>query len=365
MAEEVPGHVLRRRPAAKPNVDFSDPVRLHDSPRLRIELVPMFVRRTQGDQLRVKLVRYRKPGMIQEPPISMDEQATRKLHQALGEHLALAGEQENGRFIALRIDDGKVQLGGLSPHAVASAMAKLLADQQIVSHLSSQDLGEQLFSAFRGALRLKELHTAVAALRNHLDSGEHDEHVYQLWCQRHSWAFGNAHVVNDRIRDISAGDQVDLLVPRLLGGFRDLIELKRPNHTVLNWDDAHNNWYFNAEVSKALGQCHRYLDVLHDDGRKGLTHAPDVVAYHPRATIVIGRSQDWPAAKHTALHGLNSRLAGISVMTYDHLLAQAERTLEIMSAEVGPDAVDLRDTANDEPYEGWDYDEWDYDQEPF
>ncbi|MEX2551881.1 MAG: DUF4263 domain-containing protein, partial [Actinomycetota bacterium] len=59
---------------------------------------------------------------------------------------------------------------------------------------------------------------------------------------------------------------------------------------------------------------------------------PEIVAYHPRATIVIGRSNDWPMDKLTALHGLNRRLNGIAVMTYDQLLAQGERLIEMVSS---------------------------------
>ena len=63
-----------------------------------------------------------------------------------------------------------------------------------------------------------------------------------------------------------------------------------------------------------------------------------MVAYHPRATIVIGRSHGWTDEQQRALHGLNRRLHGISVMTYDHLLAQGERLIEMMSPAEGADA---------------------------
>lgn len=66
----------------------------------------------------------------------------------------------------------------------------------------------------RGDTTPRELRTALNVLRQHLDEGETAENIYQRWCEKHGWAFGNAHVVNDRIRAISTGDQVDLLVPR-------------------------------------------------------------------------------------------------------------------------------------------------------
>jgi hypothetical protein len=102
---------------------------------------------------------------------------------------------------------------------------------------------------------------------------------------------------------------------------------------VLYYDEPHKNFYFSAEVSKAIGQCHRYLDVLHEVAANGLRDHPEIVAYHPRALIVIGRSQGWSEAKLRALHGLNRRLSGVMIMTYDHLLAQGERLLDILTSK--------------------------------
>lgn len=64
---------------------------------------------------------------------------------------------------------------------------------------------------------------------------------------------------------------------------------------------------------------------------QGLRDHPEIVAYHPRAIIVIGRSSDWDTEQLKALHGLNRRLSSLTVMTYDQLLAQGERLVEMLS----------------------------------
>ena len=135
------------------------------------------------------------------------------------------------------------------------------------------------------------------------------------------------------MREISTGDTLDILLPTVIAGYRDIVELKRPDMHVLYYDERHKNYYFSADVSKAIGQCHRYLDVLHEIAAKGLRDNPEIVAYHPRAIIVIGRSVGWEEAKLKALHGLNRRFSGITVMTYDHLLAQGERLVEMLSPD--------------------------------
>jgi hypothetical protein len=157
--------------------------------------------------------------------------------------------------------------------------------------------------------------------------------------------------MRDEVREISPGDHLDLLLPTVISGYRDIVELKRPDMPVLFYDEQHRNYYFSSDVSKAIGQCHRYLDVLQDAAAQGLRDHPEIVAYHPRAIIVIGRSVRWSKEQLRALHGLNSRLAGVTVMTYDQLLAHGERLIEMLSAgkiEESIDAIDGLQTIIDD-----------------
>jgi hypothetical protein len=323
MTEEI-----RRKRARSEAVDYSDPVELHDSSQLRIELIPFYI----GKTFAAKIIRYDKTEGGEQTAISLQPQPVRRLHEELGKHLAIA-EEDRGNYLVVRTDGSVDGIADLDLETIAQTITQLLRTEGVAQQLSRLDLGAEILRALRTEFRLRELRDSVAELTNHLREGIADEHAYQQWCEAHSWAFGNAYVVNDTLRNISATDQVDLLLPLNLGGFRDLIELKRPDTSVLNWDASHHNYYWTAESSRAIGQCHRYLDVLHSEvGDGGLRDSPEVVAYHPRATVVIGRSNDWGSQEHKALHGLNRRLSDISVITYDHLLAQARRTLELMES---------------------------------
>ena len=181
---------------------------------------------------------------------------------------------------------------------------------------------------------------------------ESGEQYYQEWCERNGWIFGNQYVMKDTERSISRNDNVDLLATSVVSGFRDIIELKKPTFTVLVRDASHESYYFSAEVSKAIGQCHRYLDVFSEEAVAGLRDNREIVAYHPRATIVIGRSNDWNDNQHRALHGLNSRMNGISILTYDHLLLQGRRLIEMLqNTQEAQDEFAMFDfdTYDDEP----------------
>jgi hypothetical protein len=311
---------------------------LHESRVQRVVLVPIYVPRSEGTDLAVKIVTYRKQLPLEwvvqeEKSISLKESAARKLLKGLKEYLAVAEEDSDGSYILIRVTEGTAQIGTHDPAAVASALTKVLSSEDIIQHLADTELSEQLINAFRGAIRLSEMRSAVTQLRQHLEAGDNSESTYQTWCQTHTWAFGNAYVVRDELREISPGDQLDLLLPTVISGYRDIVELKRPDMDVLNYDKQHRNYYFSADVSRAVGQCHRYLDVLHEVAAKGLRDHPEIIAYHPRATIVIGRSYGWSLEQLRALHGLNRRLSGLTIMTYDQLMAQGERLIEMLSAQ--------------------------------
>jgi hypothetical protein len=346
MSESEP-ETVHRREAKSGRVSYGNAVVLHETSKRRVVLVPFYIPRTEGTDLAVKIITYQKQpppmdwAVVESKSVSLNESASRTLLNALRKHLAVAETNEDGSYLVLRVAEGTMELGEHDPAAVAKALTKVLNQQEIIQHLDQTELSDELAKAFKTAIRLKEMISAVAQLREHLVNGENGEGVYQDWCEKHSWAFGNAYVMRDEVRNISPGDQLDILLPTVIAGYRDIVELKRPDSSVLQYDDAHRDYYFSADVSRAIGQCHRYLDVLHEVAAKGLRDHPEIVAYHPRAIIVIGRSEGWDEERLRALHGLNRRLTGITIMTYDNLLAQGERLVEIFSETGERESVDL------------------------
>lgn len=346
---ELEIRTIHRKEAMSGRISYGTPIVLHASSRTRQVLLSFYIPRTAGTELAIKLITYQKAAaphdwlISEDKSISLQESAARELLIALKEHFAVAAHNEHGDYIAIKVADGQLNIGEIDPSVVAKAIIGVLHKEDIARHLTSKELGTELAFAFRGAIRLKELLSAVSTLRNNLDQGITDEEIYQKWCEQHTWAFGNMYIVRDEIREISPGDEIDLLLPTVIAGYRDLIELKRPNMDVLHYDTSHRNYYFSHDASKAIGQCHRYLDVLHEVAQKGLRDHPEIVAYHPRSTIVIGRSAGWDEDKLRALHGLNHRLSGIKMMTYDQLLAQGEHLVEILSAEFECDEREIVD----------------------
>lgn len=329
------GREMSRRPSqSTPNVSFTEPIVIRATHESRIEVLLQYIKRTSGDEISPKFIYSRKAqgssffGLPVEFTLKHDE--AKELKRVLEEGLAIAEGREDGDFLVLRLDGINPGLRSYDPSAVGQAIAPLVADVDVLRALTNTQNGAQILLGLQSSVRLTELSVAIDELRSKLDSGVADEQSYQVWCERHSWAFGNAYTLRDDVRTIAIGDSVDGLIEQTANGLRDLFELKRPDMEPMKYDSTHKCYFWSRDVSMAIGQCHRYLDVLHEEAAKGLRDHPEVVAYHPRATIVIGRSNDWSEAQLRALHGLNARLHGISVMTYDQLLAQAEQLLKTL-----------------------------------
>ncbi|RPK39924.1 Shedu anti-phage system protein SduA domain-containing protein [Streptomyces sp. ADI93-02] len=319
-----------RRQAQSQRVSFTDPIVVANTAQRRFEVVPQYISRSEGDQVSAKLVYYKKReghifGHGFPVEFTLNHEEVKELKRVLEESLVVAEGRQDGDFLVLRLDGTGTGLSGQDPIAVGKAIAPLVANEEVLRSLADTADGADLLKDVQSSVRLTELSLAIEQLRVNLDGGETKEQCYQEWCERHGWVFGNVYTMRDEVRTIALGDSVDGLLAQTANGFRDIFELKRPSMTVIRYDEAHKSWYWGRDVSMAIGQCHRYLDALHEGAANGLRDHPEVVAYHPRAILVIGRSHDWPADQIKALHGLNARLHGISVMTYDQLLAQAEQ----------------------------------------
>lgn len=332
---------VSKRQTSKPNFKKGEEATLHESSQIRITAFPGFVSRTAGDQLTLKICHYNKNNLdfygnpIVEKSISLNGKAVERLAELVAANSKIVGEEREGEFTVFQTMDPNGGGWKLSPK-LPELLDSLSSEPELVELLLSSDQLQDMASKIRFGLRIAEMRAATDELEGLLSSGVNEESHYQEWCEKHAWAFGNAYFSPDDVRAISAGDKVDILLPTSLASYRDIIELKRPDKEVLRFDSAHKSYYFSSDVSQAIGQCHRYLDQLHEKAAKGLDDHEEIVAYHPKAIIVIGQSSNWSGDKLKALHGLNARMHTIQVMTYDQLLAQSEQlisSLDIQSSE--------------------------------
>lgn len=330
---------VNKKPAKNnENIEYCDPYIIHDTSQKQIQVFPFFIKHSDSSaerDLSIKISEYSKKKIfpILDKEISINAKATEILRQKLNELHELKKVPDNGNFLLVKLGDGqRVDLSGLDSSDVAKAIISILENDDIISSIDTIDFSDDLAFAFRNSIRIKSLIKAMNDLEESLDTIE-NEQFYQDWCEQNGWIFGNQYVIRDIERRISRKDNVDFLATSVVSGFRDVIELKKPSFSVLQFDKSHESYYFSSDTSKAIGQCHRYLDVLSEEAANGLRDNREIIAYHPRATIIIGRSKDWDEDMHKALHGLNSRMNGISILTYDHLLLQGKRLIEMLHSK--------------------------------
>lgn len=251
---------------------------------------------------------------------------------------------EPGKHLLISLGEGGLGAVGSRPQAAAEALVRAIEDDRVRDFIHEVPIDRALVEAINARSRQREVELAIEELESHLAGDEHVEQTYQDWLKRHGWAFGMSYLPADDVRTIAKSDHVDFLLPVTMTEHRDVAELKRPDRSVLGYDQGRRSYHFSAEASKGIGQCHRYLEKLQEQHRTGLDDEPEIIVSYPRAILVIGRSNDWSEPARRALDGLNSRLHGIQVVTYDHLLAQAKRFLALLRggepAPVEPVAID-------------------------
>ncbi len=124
--------------------------------------------------------------------LNLNEDAVGRLRSALEQHGAVARGGEEGQFLLIR-SAGLTSTSDADPVELVAAVVRLLQRRDVLQRFAQADLDDQIIAALRGSIRLRELRAAVRQLRELLQSGVVEERPYQEWCERYSWAFGNAH----------------------------------------------------------------------------------------------------------------------------------------------------------------------------
>lgn len=145
----------------------------------------------------------------------------------------------------------------------------------------------------------------------------------QEWIQNNTWVFGVEYINFFETSKIGIHSDSDFIVESL-DGYADLIELKKSEFKLFNYDGSHKNYYPTAELSQAVGQSIEYLKVM-EDHRHILKDQDNILVLKPRIKIVIGRSSQMNDKQKEALRLLNDSLHNIEVMTYDEIKARADK----------------------------------------
>ena len=151
---------------------------------------------------------------------------------------------------------------------------------------------------------------------------------WQQWFQSNSWVLGSQFVRILDERQIDTQHISDFLM-EAYDGFLDVVEIKRPEGGLNFWSPTidHGNYVPSTELTKAITQASRYIYEVEREANsnKFLESVGGVKTVKPRCILVFGRSNDWNEKQAEAYRILNASFHNLTILTYDHVLARAQR----------------------------------------
>ena len=281
---------------------------------------------------------------------SLNSAQTSELAQALQDAYSIgSGEIKSGKRTVLR--------GVSREEVVVTPKNKAEVLRQLKNLLDQDDLNDwiganlQTLSADLATARLfYDRKACVEEFRSALGRSE-DEHFWQKFLKENSWMFGSGciEILSERRLDIH--HETDFPI-RVEGGFMDIVEIKTPQLSFWATTKSGDLYKYrgkylipHAELQGAIAQTTKYIlqaekqvdseDYMRDHG--------GIKPLKPRGLIIQGRSSEWGGGEWEAFRLLNDELHSIQVMTFDHLLQQAERMLVVMKAPDGNPRLEIVD----------------------
>jgi len=213
---------------------------------------------------------------------------------------------------------------GADRENIVSHLSELLRHEQSLRAIASGKLTGEILDNLDAAAQQARYRRAAEELRGMMEDPGRDEQDYQKWFEQHPWVFGTEYLDRLPARQIDIESKVDIVLLSA-DGYVDVFELKKPTEAVLS-GPSRNTYYAAAPVSQALSQAMHYLRLMNENRLK-LEETWGKGVFRPRAIIVIGRSNRWEEKHGQAWRNLRTSLHNIDLLTFDHVLARADRLI--------------------------------------
>jgi hypothetical protein len=159
---------------------------------------------------------------------------------------------------------------------------------------------------------------------------------WQKWIYANTWLFGVKYQAVFEKEKVGFDNLPDFLF-LTHDGFLDILEIKLPQHDVIDEDSSHHGSYkWTSKSAEAIGQAVNYLhemelNQLQIQQKIREEYHIDVFTIKPRAFILIGNSEDWEEKKIKALRKLNYSLHGIEVLSYSDLKSRGQNIIKLFN----------------------------------
>lgn len=290
---------------------------------------------------------------------ALDSAQTYELAQALQDAYPIGSEKiSSGKRTVLR-GIGKDEL-------VITDKNKVEALQQLSKVLTEEDINKWVkenLHALSADLALARLYherkAKVEEFKKALERDE-DENFWQKFLKENDWMFGTACVEILSERRLGIHHTTDFPL-KTHGGFMDIVEIKRPGLSF--WTMAKSGGHYkyrnkflipHPELQGALAQTTKYILQAEKkvNDKEYIDDHDGVIPLKPRGIVVHGRSNKWGEEEWEAFRLLNDEMHNVQILTFDHLLAQADRMLAVMQVkDENPPLEEVEDIdPNDIPF---------------
>jgi hypothetical protein len=118
--------------------------------------------------------------------------------------------------------------------------------------------------------------------------------------------------------------------------YLDILEIKKPDTTILKEDKSRGNYHWDTEISRAIIQVENYLEHIANQAAEVRSFVKDNYALElkvvrPRGFILAGNSDEFSTQKQRDDFRLLSHgLKNVTVITYDELLVRLENHIRVL-----------------------------------
>jgi hypothetical protein len=236
-----------------------------------------------------------------------------------------------------------------TPVYVSGTLSHML-DGKILPRLSSEDrdamnkfLPEFIASESLNAVNLLKATTQIKTLKQLATDLEkalnstYNEGWWQIYIKKNILVIQQGYIsAVDKMNVAIGGTKFPDFALVTHDNYLDILEIKKPNTQLLNYDASRKNYFWNPEMAKAIIQTENYIEnVLHqaEAVRNYIrdTYSIELKVVRPRGIILAGDTRKFASDKERDDFRLLCLSAkNITFVTYDELLSRLQNYIKVL-----------------------------------
>ena len=238
----------------------------------------------------------------------------------------------------------------LTPVYVAGTLSHML-DDKIIPRMSTED--REAMNAFlpdfiaseslntvnllKASAQIKTLRELAADLEKALGGSSYSEGWWQTYVKKNILIIQQGYIsAIEKMNTIVGGTKFPDFALVTHDNYLDVLEIKKPNTQLLNYDTSRKNYFWNPEMSKAIIQTENYIEnILHqaDAVRNYIrdTYGIELKVLRPRGIVLAGDTRKFTTLKEKDdFRLLCLSTNNIVFVTFDELLSRLQNYIKVL-----------------------------------